>query len=149
MGHEAATITVNALVAKRADILFEIGEHEGQAERLRTQIIYIDAVIRLFRPDFNAEAAPVRLRRPAKSPFFKHGEMTQRIYDALRESGEITSTDVALAAMRDKELDPDTDPETRRDFVRRVSLQLGDMHRKGKLERLGRGKALRWRLKQV
>lgn len=105
---------------------------------------------RLPRPqplfDFDAEAAPIRLRRPAKSPYFKHGEMTQRIYDALRERGEITSVDVAITAMRDKGLDPDNDQETRNDFVRRVALQLGEMHRKGKLERLGRGKALRWRL---
>jgi hypothetical protein len=77
--NEAATVTVNALVAKRADILFEIGEHEGHAERLRTQVVHLDAVIRLFKPDFDAESAPIRLRRPAKSPYFKHGEMTQRI----------------------------------------------------------------------
>jgi hypothetical protein len=144
--NEAYAITVNALLAKRADILFEIGEHEGRAERLRTQVIHIETVIRLFRPDFQAGAAPIRLRRPAKSPFFKHGEMTQRIYDALRERGEITSVDVAVASMRDKGLDPDNDPATRTDFVRRVGLQLGEMYRKGKIERLGRGKALRWRL---
>jgi hypothetical protein len=144
--NEAATVTVNALVAKRADILFEIGEHEGHAERLRTQVVHLDAVIRLFKPDFDAESAPIRLRRPAKSPYFKHGEMTQRIYNALRERGEITSVDVAVTAMQDKGLDPDNDQATRTDFVRRVGLQLGEMHRKGKLERLGRGKALRWRL---
>ncbi len=64
--NEAGTITVNALLAKRAHILFEIGEYEGKAERLRTQIVHLDAVIRLFRPDFDAECAPVRLRRPTK-----------------------------------------------------------------------------------
>lgn len=144
--NEVGTITVNALMAKRADILFEIGEHEGHAARLRTQVVHLDAVLRLFRPDFKGEDAPIRLRRPAKSPYFRHGELTQRIYDALRELGEISSADVAIAAMRDKGLDPDNDPETRTDFVRRVGLQLSDMHRKGKIERLGRGKALRWKL---
>jgi len=142
--NEAATITVNALIAKRADILFEIGEREAQAERLRTQVVHIDAVLRLFRPDFKAEDLPIRLRRPAKSPFFKHGELTQRIYDALRERETITSVDIAVRAMRDKGLDPDNDPATRTDFVRRVGLQLGDMQRKGKVERRGRGKALHW-----
>lgn len=144
--NESATITVNALLAKRADILFEIGEVEGRAERLRTQVVHLDAVIRLFRPDFDAEGARIRLRRPAKSPYFKHGEMTQRIYDALRQNGVISSADVAVAAMRDKGLDPDNDQATRNDFVRRVGLQLGEMHRKGKLERIGKGASLRWRL---
>jgi transposase-like protein len=45
---------------------------------------------------------------------FKHGEMTQRIYDALRERGEIASADIAVASMRDKGLDPDADPEPAR-----------------------------------
>jgi hypothetical protein len=48
--------------------------------------------------------------------------------------------------MRDKGLDPDNDPVTRTDFVRRVGLQLNDVARKGKVERVGRGRALRWRL---
>lgn len=48
--------------------------------------------------------------------------------------------------MRDKGLDPDSGPAMRSDFVRRVGLQLGEMHRKGKLERLGNGSNLRWRL---
>jgi hypothetical protein len=44
--------------------------------------------------------------------------------------------------MRDKGLDPDNDPATRTDFVRRVTLQLNDMRRKGKAEKIGRGRAL-------
>jgi hypothetical protein len=48
--------------------------------------------------------------------------------------------------MRDKGLDPESDKATRTDFVRRVALALGDMHRKGKVEKIGRGRALGWRL---
>ena len=41
------------------------------------------------------------------------------------------------------------DPEKRQawaDFVRRLALALGDMQRKGKVEKIGRGRAMRWRL---
>jgi hypothetical protein len=48
--------------------------------------------------------------------------------------------------MRDKGLDPENDKPTRTDFVRRVGLALGDMHRKGKVAEIGRGRAMRWRL---
>jgi hypothetical protein len=48
--------------------------------------------------------------------------------------------------MRDKGLDPDSDAVTRTDFVRRVTLQLNDMFRKGKAEKIGRGRAMRWKL---
>ncbi len=40
----------------------------------------------------------------------------------------------------------DRDPSTRTDLARRVTMQLGDMARKGKVERIGKGWALRWRL---
>ena len=144
--HETHTVAAAALVAKRADILFEIGELEKKADRLRTELVHLDAVLRMFRPDFKAEGLPVRHRRPTKSPYFAHGEMTKRIFDAMRVSGTVASADIALAAMRDKGLDPETDPATRTDFVRRVGLQLNDMQRKGKVEKIGRGRALRWKL---
>jgi hypothetical protein len=64
--------------------LFEIGELEKQADRLRAELVHLDAVLRMFRPDFKAEGLPVRHRRPTKSPYFAHGEMTKRIFDALR-----------------------------------------------------------------
>lgn len=48
--------------------------------------------------------------------------------------------------MRDKGLDPATDPLTRTDFVRRVGLQLNALQRDGKVERTGKAKTLRWGL---
>jgi hypothetical protein len=62
--------------------------------------------------------------------------------------GTVTSLEVASDAMRDKGLDPDADLSTRTDFVRRVTLQLNDMQRKGKVEKIGRGRAMLWRLLQ-
>ena len=143
---EPLSIAASTLVKKRADMLFEISECEKRLDRLRTDLIHLDAVLRMFRPDFKAEDLPVRHRRPTKSPYFAHGELTQRIYDALRELGVIASRDVADQAMRDKGFDPQSDPSTRTDFVRRVTIQLADMARKGKVARIGKGRALRWKL---
>ena len=44
--HEGHTVTANALVAKRADILFEIGELEKRIEQLRTELAVL-----VFTPD--------------------------------------------------------------------------------------------------
>ena len=57
----------------------------------------------------------------------------------------VTSFEVAVDAMRDKGLDPDNDKPTRTEFVRRVVLALGSIHRKGKVEKIGRGRAMRWK----
>jgi hypothetical protein len=138
---------MNALVAKRAEIVFEITEAEKRIDQLRAELVHLDAVLRMFRPDFKTEGLPIRHRRPTKSPYFAHGELTKRIFDAFRERGTVTSFEVAADAMREKGLDPDNDKPTRTDFVRRVSLALGDMQRKGKVEKIGRRRAMRWRLK--
>ena len=79
-------------------------------------------------------------------PYFAHGELTKRIYDAMRTSGTVASLEIAASAMRDKGLDPDNDPVTRTDFVRRVTLQLDYLVRKGKVEKIGRGRAMKWKL---
>jgi deoxyribodipyrimidine photolyase-like uncharacterized protein len=147
--HEGHTVTANALVAKRADILFEISELEKRIEQFRTELVHLDAVLRMFRPDFKAEGLPVRHRRPTKAPYFAHGELTKRIFDAMRVSGMVTSHEIAAEAMRDKGLDPENDSVTRTDFVRRVTLQLNDMVRKGKVEKIGRGRAMQWKLAGV
>jgi hypothetical protein len=144
--HETHAVTANALVAKRAELLFEIAELEKRADQLRTELVHLDAVLRMFRPDFKAEGLPIRHHRPTKSPYFAHGEMTKRIFDAMREHGTVTSLEIAIKAMRDKGLDPEADPVTRTDFVRRVTLQLNDMFRKRKVEKIGRGRAMRWKL---
>lgn len=144
--NEGPVIATNALIAKRADVLFEITEAEKRIELLRTELVHLDAVLRMFRPDIQTEALPVRLRRPSKSPYFNHGEVTRRIYDALRPGDAVSSAEIAAIAMRDKGLEPNNDPATRSEFVRLVGVQLSDMHRKGKIERVGRGRALRWRL---
>jgi hypothetical protein len=144
--NEPISIAANALVKKRADLLFEISKREREIERLQTELVHVDAVLRMFRPDFKAARLPVRHRRPTKSPYFRHGELTQRIFDALRERDEISSADVAAQAMRDKGLDPDNDRVTRTDFVRRVGLQLNALQRDGKIARIGKGSSLRWKL---
>jgi len=144
--HEVAAITANALIAKRADILFEIGEAEKRIERLRSEVIHIEIVLRMFRSEVELENLPVRYRRPTKSPHFGHGELTQRIYDAIREHGSTSSAEIAAKAMRDKGLNPDNDTHMRSDFIKRLARVLTDMRRHGKIERIGRGKPIRWRL---
>lgn len=62
----------------------------------------------------------------------------------MRTRGTVTSQEIAVEAMREKGLDPENDRVTRTDFVWRVTLQLNDMVRKGKIEKTGRGRAMRW-----
>jgi hypothetical protein len=51
--------------------------------------------------------------------------------------------------LRPKDLIPQHGKPTRTDFVRRVGLALSDMQRKGKVEKIGRGRGMRWSLKNL
>lgn len=48
--------------------------------------------------------------------------------------------------MTDKGLSFDRDRRTRIEFGRRITMQLNDMARKGKVAKVGFGRSVRWRL---
>jgi hypothetical protein len=54
---EAHTVTANALVAKRADILSEIGELEMRIDQLRTELVHLDAALRMFSARLHRRSA--------------------------------------------------------------------------------------------
>ena len=98
------------LVAKRAEILFEIGELEKQSRA---------APHRACSSRRRAAHVPPRLQgrrasRPPSPPdeiaLLRARRVDEAHLDAMRERGTVTSLEIATAAMRDKGLDPDTDP---------------------------------------
>lgn len=75
---EGHAVTAKALLAKRAEIPFDIRELEKQIDRLRTELVQLDAVLRMFRPDFKAEGLPIRHRQPTEIALLR----TRRIDEA-------------------------------------------------------------------
>ena len=126
--NEGPVIAANALIAKRADILFEIGDAEQRVERLRTRLVHLDAVLRMFPPRTSSGSDHCRYASAVlpSLPIFAHGELTKRIYDALRLKETITSAEVAAA--RDagiKGLAPENDPDNPHGLrtARRIATQ--------------------------
>jgi hypothetical protein len=142
--NESHVVTANALAQRRADLIFELAEVEKRAAQLRADLIHLDAVLRMFRPELVETDLPIRRHRPMKSPHFQYSELTRRIYDALRPGEPVSSSDMASIAMRDKGIGDD--PSIRADFVRRFTMQLNHLRRQGKVRTIGRGNTLRWRL---
>jgi hypothetical protein len=139
-------IVVAALSRKRRDIAFEIGELEREAEVKRQELIHLDAVLRMFAPDTDPEAVPARLRRPRRRDYFAHGEMSRRCFDMLRDGSALAAADIAKQAMTDKGLSFEGEPHLRKEFVRRFTMQLNSMARKGDIQKIGHGRGVRWRL---
>jgi hypothetical protein len=93
-------VTVRALCAKRGEVALQLAELEKRQDQLRTELVHIDAVIRLFCPDLDPSELPGRKRRHVRSDYFAHGEITRRAFDAMRGGKIVQAVEIAHAAMR-------------------------------------------------
>lgn len=138
-------VAVNALRNKRAEITGLIAMHERETERLRAELVHLDSTLRLFDPGTDPAVIEPLRRFPRRTEYFARGEVTRRIYDALRAAPEVRAQDLAEAAMHDKGL-PETDRAQRREFVNRFLNVMGDMKRRGKLSKIGRAPSVKWKI---
>jgi hypothetical protein len=121
--HQSNRITLNELIRRRKDLVFEIGEDEKALQRKRDIVFHISETIKAIDPRVKLEAIPARHRRGTKSPHLAHGEISGFIYDAGRESADrtFTSNQVATNLMRAKSLDPATRVMEFKDFDNRIT----------------------------
>src|ERR1700732_4309533 len=74
---------VDYLVRLHADIGGRILENKRQAEKLAADMKHVEAVLKMFDPEFNARAISAR-RRVTGNPWFKRGTLFRQALDALR-----------------------------------------------------------------
>jgi hypothetical protein len=135
-----------ALVEKRAELAGEIRAAEERLEQLRSDVLHVDAVIRLMSPDYRTDAI-VPKRRRQRADWFGNGELLRLILDALRRAGEpLTAKEVSLVIIERKGFDSN-DAATQRLVEKRVFSAL--KRRVGSLvEEVVYGpRAVAWRLR--
>jgi len=139
---------ISGLTTKRAKIAGTILDLERQLADHRASLAHIDAVLKLLDPTIKLHTIRARGRMADRSGYFDLGEISARCLDGAREAGErgISPEDLALKAMADKGL-PEGDQRIRTDFICRFHWALGRMQRAMKLDKIGRGKGVRWRLR--
>ena len=147
--HTSNKVTLNELIRRRKDLIFEIGQLEDELAKKRDVVFHISETIKAIDPKIKLDALPARHKRGTTSPYFAHGEITGYIYDAGRESEDhvFTSNQVAALAMRVKSLDPSRNLMEFKDFEDRIRRQLNALRRDKIVAKLdGRGGEARWRL---
>jgi hypothetical protein len=86
---------VDYLVRLHADLGGKIWENKREAERFAEAMKHVEAVIKLFDPDFNVRRISVR-RRYKGNPWFKRGTLFRHAVDALRKAkGPMTARQIA------------------------------------------------------
>jgi hypothetical protein len=138
-------VAVNALRNKRADLAGQIEMHNREVDRLRSELVHLDATLRLFDPYNQPEEIASRKRWPRRTDYFARGELTRLVFDAIREHGTTAAGELAAAAMAARSI-PESDNAIRRDFVARFLNTFHDLLRRGTVEKIGQGRGVRWKL---
>ncbi len=77
---------VSGLVAKRSELTGQLVAFKRQMATLEANISHLDAIIKLFSPEFDLRT--VKAKQPRKrNHCLAHGEGQRLILDALREAG--------------------------------------------------------------
>lgn len=142
------THAIAALIEKRAQIAGLILDLERQVADHRAALVHLDATIKLLDPTVQLQTIRAKHRMADRSGYFELGELSARAQDAVRLAGEagVSPTELAIATLKDKGMDPN-DTRLREDFMRRFHWTLGRLQRDGRVDKIGHGKGVRWRVR--
>jgi hypothetical protein len=143
MTDEQHPIAGAALQRKRAQIAGLIRELEKQLAAHRADLVHIDNALRLMNSPIAGDMIPARKPRPCNTGYFAHGELSRRIYAALRTRETVSAAELADIALAEKDID---DSRVRATFVARFLVRLDQMTTRGHVARIGSGKGVRWKL---
>ena len=137
-------IAIAALLRKRAEIAGLVADMEKRLAEHRADLTHIDHALRLMGSPIAGDAIPARRVRASRNKgYFVHGELSRRIYDALRQHETVSGAEAADIALADKGID---DKAVRTTFVERFLVRLNQLAVSGQIERIGSGNGVRWRL---
>ena len=135
---------VDYLVRLHADLGGRILENKRRAEKLAADMKHVEAVLKMFDPEFNARAISAR-RRIQGNPWFKRGTLFRQALDVLRSvTGTLTVREIADAILAAKGVKNATAKQ-------HAGLQAGvrsslENHAGKTVERGGEGVPKRWKL---
>lgn len=137
-------VALSALIDKRATLAGDIRELEERLEQLRSDVLHVDAVIRLMDPAYQLDAIVPKVRRQRRQ-WFGNGELLRSVLETLRKAqAPLTSREVALTVMERKGFDTN-DGATLRLIEKRVDATI--RRRGGMVERIVYGpRSVGWRL---
>jgi hypothetical protein len=142
----AESHVVAALKDKRAELSGGIADLEKRIGQHRADLLHVDAVLRLFAPEFEPATIPSKaVRQP--SGLFRPGELARMVLDVLRTApAPLTVREITAQVMESRGLDPQDGrtAELLRKLVRNaVNRQAADL-----VERVEDGTLVRWRVRE-
>ena len=135
---------VDYLVRLHADLGGQILENRKEAKRLADAMMHVEAVIRLFDPDYQTGRIAAR-RRYKGNGIFKRGAILQNALDVLRKAQEpLTAREITERLLADR--GTTLAPKAMRSLIASVQTSLQN-HDQRSVVRIGQGMPGRWSVK--
>jgi hypothetical protein len=133
---------VSGLIAKRAELAGIIDQLQRQLDQHRADLTHIDGVLRVLASDLDPET--IRPKRPyRRNRYFARNELSRLCLGVFREAeGEpVSIDDLTRQVIAAKGFDP-ADGILRAAIRDQVADIVKRLHRRGEVEKIGRGRAL-------
>jgi hypothetical protein len=137
---------VAGLIAKRAELAGIIDQMQRQLDQHRADLAHIDGVLRVLASDLDPETIqPKRIYR--RNRYFARNELSRLCLGVFRDAaGEhVSIDDIAGQVIAAKDFDAG-DAILRAAIRDQVEDVVKRLHRRGEVEKIGRGRAMRWRI---
>src|SRR5687768_10559896 len=93
-----------ALIRLHAELGGRIKDNQKEGEKLRADMVHVEAVLHILEPGFNARRIAARRKR-RENPWFKRGTIFRAVLDTLRASPEpMTTHDPAMTLLAAKSI---------------------------------------------
>ena len=135
---------ISALRTKRAELAGLINALEKQLAQLRADLVHVDGVLRLYQPEHDpTEIRPKQMR--GRNRYFAYGELARLCREVLRDASPLSVADIVGKVIAAKGFDAG-DYALRERIDDLVKAILAAMRRAGSVEKIGQGRAMRWKL---
>ena len=133
------------LTRLHADLGGRIQVNKAEAVKLAADMHHVEAVLKMFDPDYNVRAIAAR-RRQKTNPWFKRGTLFREALGVLRTApAPMTVTELTRAVLAAHGLTDTATKQQRRGIESGIGAALE--HHAGKtVQRVGEGIPRRWRL---
>jgi hypothetical protein len=132
---------LKTLTQLHAELGGKIEGNRHQGDKLRAQMVQVEAVMKMLDPEFNARAISAK-RRNVGNPWFKRGTLFRSAVDVLRRAGTpMTSRQIADALLAGKTPEP-----TRKQVADVQAAVLAALRKRNGGSVVGEGVPVRWQL---
>lgn len=121
----ADTHVISALVRRYAERKGDLARSTAEARAARNDMLHLEAVLRMFRADWNAQSVRrITIRKPSR--WIKRGDGLKTVLDVLREAQEPLTTHEIVRRSFERHRMPEPDAVTLRAVAGPIHKMLRD-----------------------